>query len=45
MTSSGSETEDSYRETVVESDRKSLGVYKKITEDGVNDSLTFIGII
>lgn len=45
MTSSGSETEDSYRETVVESDGKSLGVYKKITEDGVNDSLTFIGII
>lgn len=45
MTSSGSETEDSYREIGVESESKSLGVYKKITEDGVNDSLTFIGII
>jgi len=48
MTTSASEmtlVDDRYGETGVDNESKSLGVYKKVTEEGVNDSLTFIGII
>ncbi|KAL9973359.1 hypothetical protein ACROYT_G019802 [Oculina patagonica] len=36
---------DRYAETRADNEGKPLGLYKKITDEGVNDSLTFIGII
>lgn len=36
---------DRYAETRDDNEGKPLGLYKKITDGGVNDSLTFIGII
>ena len=36
---------DRYMETRTDNEGKSLGLYKTFTDEGVNDSLTFIGII